>query len=76
MNCYYLHFHDKIYAEKAIEYKVKANNNRYKMYFEMANDELKHAKFLHDIVTEEIDRLRHTVTPPPDMVKEIGRAHV
>lgn len=59
----------KKYAEKAIEYKVKANNNRYKMYYEMANDELKHAKFLHDIVTEEIDRLRHTVTPPPDMVK-------
>ena len=65
----------KEYAEEYLTYKAKNSEAWSKRYYEMANDELKHASYLHDRVVEEIDELRKVYTPPEDMMKKWDSDH-
>lgn len=65
----------KCYAEEALTFKAKGDtawSNRYK---EMANDELKHAGYVHERVVDEIEELRKIYTPPQDMLDKWDADH-
>lgn len=63
------------YAEKYVEEKVKGNMPKASKYKEMAMDELKHASYIHEWTVKEIEEIRKTVTPPPDMLEKWEKAH-
>lgn len=72
----------KNYAEKYVEYKVKANSAnevRYKelsnRYKEMANDELRHSALLHEQAVTAIEESRKVITPPEEMLERWNKAH-
>lgn len=65
----------KEYAEEYLSYKAKENTAWAKRYEEMAQDELKHAEYLHDRVIEEIEELRKVYTPPQDMLEKWDADH-
>ena len=65
----------KDYAECHLTYKAKGNDEWSKRYYEMANDELKHADYLHDRAVEEIEELRKVYTPPQDMLDKWDSDH-
>lgn len=65
----------KEYAEEYLSYKAKDNSEWAKRYDEMAEDELKHASYLHDRVTEEIEELRKVYTPPEEMLEKWDADH-
>lgn len=67
-------------AEKAVYYKSQgtANNTnatRNKLYNEIATDELKHAKYYHDMITEEVNKLKDVYKPTSEMMKMWEEAH-
>lgn len=65
----------KCYAEEYLTFKAKDNSiwaNRYK---EMAQDEMKHAGYLHERVVAEIEELRKVYTPPQDMLDKWDSDH-
>lgn len=64
----------KKYAEKYIEYKSEKPEWS-KIYYQMSNDELKHADALHTMVVQEIEKLKETITPPQSMIDKWERAH-
>ena len=65
----------KDYAEEALYYKSKSNGEWYSRYKSMAEDELKHAGYLHDRVVSEIDQLKAVMTPPEDMLDKWNHEH-
>lgn len=65
----------KEYAEEYLSYKAKGNPEWAKRYDEMAEDELKHASYLHDRVTEEIEELRKVYTPPQEILEKWDADH-
>ena len=65
----------KEYAEEYLTYKAKDNSEWSKRYYEMANQELQHASYLHDRVVEEIEELRKTYTPPQEMLDKWDSDH-
>ena len=65
----------KEYAENHLMYKAKGNDEWSKRFFEMANDELKHADYLHDLAVAEIDELRKVYTPPQEMLEKWDADH-
>lgn len=65
----------KDYAEKYVECKAKDNvpwANRYK---EMANDELKHAGYLHEKAIQEIEELSKVFKPTEEMEESWNKTH-
>lgn len=65
----------KEYAEKYVEEKAKGNNTKANKYREMANDELKHANYIHDFATSDISELEKVYTAPVDMADKWEHAH-
>ena len=65
----------KEYAEQYVEHKVKNDMQTATRYKEMANDELKHAGYIHDRVVVEIETLRKVYTPPQDMLDKWDADH-
>ncbi len=65
----------KEYAEKAIYYKSQGNVNRSRVYTEMANDELKHSKYVHEIIMEEVTKLSENLKVPESMREFWEAAH-
>jgi intergrase/recombinase len=65
----------KDYAEKYVEHKVKDDMQAASRYKEMANDELKHAMYVHEMATKEIDKLSKVYTPPAEMMEKWEKAH-
>lgn len=65
----------KNYAEKYIECKAKNSTQWANRYKEMANDELKHATYLHDKAIEDIQELERVYTPPVEMKEEWDKSH-
>lgn len=61
----------KEYAEKAIYWKYENNMTRYKYYAEMSNDELKHTKMLHDMATDDINKMKEQGYKAPERMQEI-----
>jgi len=65
----------KNYAECYIDYKAKSNTTWANRYKEMANDELKHAMYIHDRTTAEIEELQKVYTPPQNMLDKWEHEH-
>lgn len=65
----------KEYAEKAIEYNAKRDSTHYKMFYDMANDELRHRGNLHNLVVSEIETISKVYTPPVEMLDSWEHAH-
>lgn len=65
----------KEYAEDYLSYKAKENSAWANRYKEMATDELKHAGYIHERATEEIEALRKVYTPPQDMLDKWEADH-
>ena len=63
------------YAEKYVECKAKGHSQKASHYKEMAEDELKHASWLHTWAVEEVEELSKVYTPPPDMMEKWEKAH-
>lgn len=65
----------KDYAEEYLTFKADDNMTWAKRYLEMANDELKHADYIHERVVAEIEELRETYTPPQNMLDKWNEDH-
>lgn len=65
----------KDYAECYVEMKAKGNMNVANKYKEMANDELKHAIYIHDIAVAEIEELNKVYTPTEEMQEKWDKSH-
>lgn len=65
----------KHYAEKYVEYKARGNINWANRYKEMAGDELKHATYLHDMASQQIEELGKVFQPSEEMREKWERSH-
>lgn len=65
----------KDYAEKYLEHKAKSDTTWANRYMEMAEDELRHAEYIHELVVKEIEEMRSVFTPPVEMMERWDRAH-
>ena len=63
------------YAAKYDEYKAAGNNTWANKYKEMANDELKHATYIHDKAIEDINEINKVFKPTVDMQKKWDESH-
>jgi len=66
----------KEYAEKYVEMKAKNDISWANRFKEMANDELNHGMYLHEYVTQEIEKLRKVYTPPQEMLDMWDKTHI
>lgn len=65
----------KAYAESYVECKAKGDGTWANRYKEMAQDELKHAGYIHEKTVSEIEYLRKIYTPPADMLAKWDEDH-
>lgn len=65
----------KEYTEEYLTFKAKDNSTWANRYKEMAQEELKHAGYIHDRVVVEIEELRKIYTPPQDMLDKWDSDH-
>jgi hypothetical protein len=65
----------KNYAEEYLTFKAKDDGTWATRYKEMAQEELKHAGYIHDRVVVEIEELRKIYTPPQDMLDKWDADH-
>ena len=65
----------KRYAECYVEKKAKDESSWASKFKEMANDELKHAMYLHDYIVQEVDTISKVYTPSADMMDKWEKDH-
>lgn len=65
----------KEYAECYVESKAKGDSSWANRYKEMANDELRHATYLHELVVTKIEELEKVFQAPEEMQEEWDKAH-
>lgn len=65
----------KDYAEKYVEQKAINDMSKANKYKEMANDELKHAMFIHEFAVEKINEVSKVYNPPVEMMEKWEKAH-
>ena len=65
----------KDYAEKYVECKAKGDMQWANRYKEMANDELKHASYLHDKAVLEIEQIGKVFKPTEEMEEKWEHSH-
>ena len=65
----------KKYAEKSLEHKAWGDSYAASRYHQLAEDELSHASFLHELVTKQIKKLGEVYTPPAEMMEKWEKAH-
>lgn len=65
----------KEYAEKYVECKAKGDMQRANKYREMANDELKHATYIHEWAVAEIAEISRVYKPPVEMQEKWEHEH-
>lgn len=65
----------KEYAEEYLTLKTQDNGTWANRYKEMAQEELKHAGYIHDRAVVEIENLRKVYTPPQDMLDKWDADH-
>lgn len=63
------------YAEKYVEFKAKGSIQTANQYKEMANDEIKHAMYIHEWAVKEIEEISKVYTPPVEMMEKWKHAH-
>lgn len=65
----------KEYAEMYIESKAKNDSQWASRYSEMAEDELRHATYIHELCMDEIEKIKKIFNPPIEMVERWDKAH-
>ena len=65
----------RAYAECYVDFKVQGNSVLANRYKEMANDELKHASYLHEQAVSEIGRISQIITAPERMEAKWKSCH-
>lgn len=65
----------KKYAEMYIEEKAKGNIARANAYKEMSHDELKHASYIHDFATKDVESIGAVFTIPEEADEKWEHAH-
>lgn len=65
----------KDYAEEYLTFKAKGSTQWANRYKEMAQDELKHAEYLHERAVNDIEELRKVYTPPQAMLDKWEHEH-
>lgn len=65
----------KDYAECYIEHKAKGDSSIASRFKTMAEDELSHAMFFHELAVKEIEKLGKIYTPPVDMMEKWEHEH-
>lgn len=65
----------KTYAECYVDYKSKNNTTWANRFKEMANDELKHAGYVHDLAVQEVNTLSEAIKVPVEMQENWKKAH-
>lgn len=65
----------KEYAEKYVECKAKGNMQNATKYKEMANDELKHAGYVHTMAVAEIEEINKIFKPTVEMQEKWDKSH-
>ena len=65
----------KHYAEKYIEYRAKGDSTRAMKYKEMANDELRHAQYVHDFALQDVEAVKKVYTLSVEAESEWEHAH-
>ena len=65
----------KEYAEQYVEHKAKNDMQTATRYKEMANDELKHANYIHEWAVKEIQELSKVYTAPVEMQEAWDKSH-
>lgn len=65
----------KDYAERYVEARSMSNSMWANRYKEMAQDEMKHASYLHDLAVEKIEQIRSVYEPTPEMEEMWDRSH-
>jgi intergrase/recombinase len=65
----------KDYAEKYVECKAKEKMQKASRYKEMAEDELKHAMYVHEWAVREVEQISTVYIPPADMMEKWEKAH-
>ena len=65
----------KEYAEKYVELKAKGDVSAASKYREMAEDELKHANYIHEFSVKEIEQISKVYKPPIDMQEKWEHEH-
>ena len=65
----------KEYAEMYIEQKAKGNIARANAYKEMAHDELKHASYVHDFATKDVEGIQMVFTIPSEDEEKLEHEH-
>lgn len=63
------------YAEKYIESKADGNSEWAAKYKKMAEDELQHATFIHEIAVKEIEKIGKVFKAPPEMQEKWDECH-
>lgn len=66
----------KCYAEKYVEFKAKGDATWANRFKEMANQEIQHSMWLHDLTVSEIEKLREVFVPPAEMLDKWDKAHI
>lgn len=66
----------KRYAECYVGKKAEGKAARAQRYHGMAEDELRHAGYIHEEIVEEIEKLRTVFTPPQEMMDAWEKDHV
>lgn len=61
------------YAEKYIESKAIGDSQLMSRFYEMAQDELKHAEYIYDKMVKEIEKIDAVVSMPSKSVDEWNR---
>lgn len=65
----------KKYAEKYVEMKAEGNSMWANRYKEMAQDELKHATYIHELAVTKIEQIRQVYEPNAEMEEKWDKAH-
>ena len=65
----------KEYAEKYVECKAKGNATYAAKYKAMAEDELRHAMFFHEVAVKEVEEMSKVYTPPVEMQEKWEHEH-
>ena len=64
------------YAEKYVVYKANGNTKWSGRFKSMAEDELQHSNYIHELAVEEISKLRSVYEPSQEMLDKWDKAHV
>jgi hypothetical protein len=65
----------KEYAEKFVEHKAQNDMQTAQEYYEMANDELRHANIIHGFAVAKINEIGKVFTAPVEMEEAWKKSH-